>query len=513
MNFVCPVGQCGKNCKNVGGLQSHLFHVHKIEKKKEAKQKKCRKKRTYKFKANVLRELYMARLSTTSTAEDKLEKTIAIKNGITKGMLSRYKKEANLYSVVECDPNCRKQRALSRMVSKKGKFDYCNEILFFKFCYYRKVLGYPIDNFWFRHQITKMVKEAQRDGLVTADDAAKFKASNGWLQKFLQKYGISCQMGTEKKPLHVTARLPLIQSFHQTIMSIQKSKGKLQPPHPLYGRFAPESIWNSDQIPLNFENESSKSYNQKGSSCWIRKYKTGKSKRFCSLQLTLRASGEQIVPPLVLFQGQGPRRNKDGTLRKGADIEQAELDAVKGVMWYFNPKAWANGMSARYHLRQFKAFVKAQAPEIPEHMMIFDSLNAQKTDDCIEFASELDIESIFLPGGCTDLLQPIDKHIGAWFKQQLKKLWTKFFKKKFEEDPNFEVPDHHKRVLILQWVSEIWQKLKQPQYEEFIRTTFEQPGILIQLDGKNNIKFKDYPEYELNCESIHDGVKGPSDVQ
>ena len=163
-------------------------------------------------------------------------------------------------------------------------------------------------------------------------------------------------------------------------------------------------------------------------------------------------------------------------------------------------------MSARYHLRQFKAFVKAQAPEIPEHMMIFDSLNAQKTDDCIEFASELDIESIFLPGGCTDLLQPIDKHIGAWFKQQLKKLWTKFFKKKFEEDPNFEVPDHQKRVLILQWVSEIWQKLKKPEYEEFIRTTFEQPGILIQLDGKNNIKFKDYPEYELNCESIHDGV-------
>ena len=75
------------------------------------------------------------------------------------------------------------------------------------------------------------------------------------------------------------------------------------------------------------------------------------------------------------------------------------------------------------------------------------------------------------------------------------------------------MPDHHKRVLILQWVSEIWQKLKQPQYEEFIRTTFEQPGILIQLDGKNKIKFTDYPEYELNYESIHDGVKGPFDVQ
>ena len=39
MNFVCPVGQCGKNCKNVGGLQSHLFHVHKIEEKKRSETK------------------------------------------------------------------------------------------------------------------------------------------------------------------------------------------------------------------------------------------------------------------------------------------------------------------------------------------------------------------------------------------------------------------------------------------------------------------------------------------
>ena len=494
---------CGKFCKNLGGLQSHLHFLHKTGKIKKVKPMRSRKNRSYKFKANVLQQLYMARLSTTIDAEEKQDQTIAFKNGISKGMLSRWKREAFLYAAVDGDWNCRKQRAKSRsMYTRTGKFDCCNQSLYYKLCYNRRVLGFEIDNFWLRHQMIRLVKDAATDGVISLEDADKFKASNGWLSKFLKKYGVSSQVATEKKPLHVTARLPLIQSFHNTIMSIQRSQGKSESSNSVYGRFAPEAIWNTDQIPLNFEHDSNKSYNEKGKSCWIRKLNSGKSKRFCSLQLTLRASGEQLMPPVVLFKGQGPQKNRDGTFQKGHKKQKDELDAVEGVIWYFNPTGYANGESTRYHLRQFKGHVTKYAPSILEHMMLLDSLGSHKTHDSLEFASRLDIQSIFLPGGCTDLVQPVDKHIGAWFKQQLKQIWKKFFIDQFIKDPNFKVSDHQKRVLILQWVSEIWKKLKGSEYEGFIKETFEQPGILIKLDGTNKIKFEDYPQYKLDCQNI-----------
>lgn len=463
-----------------------MIHIHNMKRPVE-KKKVCRKPRTYKFKAQVLRQLYEARLSEDSTPEEKLMTTIARKNGISKGMLSRYQKEASMYAVVEDETYWRRQRGLARTMNPKklGIFETCNQALYYKFSYTRKVLGFPVDNFWLKNHMKKIVKEAEDEGIVAAKDAENFKASNRWLQNFLEKYRITSQRGTEKKPLHVSARSALIQSFHKSIMSIQRSKGKSEP-DPKYGRFVPEAIWNTDQIPVNFQNESNRSYNAKNTNCWIRTKDSGKSKKFCTLQLTLRAAGEQLMPPLVIFKGIRP-----------TDETKAELDAVTGVLWYFNAKAHANGFSSRYFLRQLKNILDEKEPAILEHLMVLDSYTAQKTDECIEFASENDIKSIFLPGGCTDILQPVDKHIGAWFKGKLKCKWQKFFFDQFNKDPNFTVSAQQKRVLILQWVSEIWQELILKEKEaQTIRTAFEQPGILLELDGTNKIKFEDFPLYK-----------------
>jgi hypothetical protein len=160
----------------------------------------------------------------------------------------------------------------------------------------------------------------------------KFKYSNGWVSSFVDRYDVSSQVQTEKKPVSNALKDPILQNFHRETCEIQQGEG-LNPRDPVYGRFSPKCIWNIDQIPASIIDAKRHSLNPKGQACWIANQgAAGLYKRSCTIIMTLRAEGEQIVPPFLLFHGKG----------KLSPEIIAELDE-QGIPYAFNKKAWADG--------------------------------------------------------------------------------------------------------------------------------------------------------------------------
>lgn len=320
---------------------------------------------------------------------------------------------------------------------------------------------------------------------------SRFRYSNGWLQNFLAHYNISCQMQTEKKPIANGLRIPVLQRFHRELCLLQQTEG-LNPRCPTYGRFAAKDTYNVDQFPFAFVSDSRHSLNPVGDVCWIlNQGSSGLSKRMCTVVLTLRGDGEQVVPPFVLFRGEG---HLDPSLL-------AELDQ-HGIGYAFNANAWADGQTCIEHLKYFWKHVKAKSPETKEVLLLLDGLAAQATDAFIEFALDLNILPFYFPPNCTHLLQPVDRHVGAWFKARYAEMY------RVDEELNYDtwlnyrdngsLSTQHIRTTMLLWTKLLWAELKEKK--EFLKRTFISTGCLITLKGEHAIKFKDidytfeYPE-------------------
>jgi hypothetical protein len=138
--------------------------------------------------------------------------------------------------------------------------------------------------------------------------------------------------------------------------------------------------------------------------------------------LTLRAGGEQIVPPFLLFRGQGQL----------SPAVLAELDA-EGIPYAFNEKAWANEEACLEHLRFFVKIVRANCPEYKEHLLLLDGLSAQATDGFMELALDLNILPVYFPPNCTHLVQPVDHRVAAWIKNAFHALY------KTEEELRYDI--------------------------------------------------------------------------
>ena len=121
--------------------------------------------------------------------------------------------------------------------------------------------------------------------------------------------------------------------------------------------------------------------------------------------LTLRGEGEQIVPPFLLFRGQG---NLDPAVL-------AELDA-QGIAYAFNEKAWANQAACLEHLQFMAKILREKCPEAKEHMLLLDGLTSQSTHRYIDLAGHLSIVPVYLPPNCKHLSSQCII-VAAWIKK------------------------------------------------------------------------------------------------
>ena len=461
-NWVC----CQKIFTRRCGYATHLRLIHGEQ--TVHKKKKTRTQFSCKFKAMAL----WYRQFTLERGLNNTDQQVAEELGIPPSCLSKWHTKQFLwYELYEI--HLAKLKKMQKLQPSHASFPEAADELFGRFTHRRRAFGLPSDGYWPRAEMLDILKETKPKGWK------KFKCSKGWLYNWVNRYNLSSQVKTDKKSNSAFARLPLIMQFFDQIRRAQL----LGPACSEYGFFDPRYIWNCDQIPMPFALNPRRSYNPRGQPCWIAKVgPSGLDKRQCTVHLTLRAEGDQIVPPVIIFRG----------LSCPTKAERAALDKLKNIRWAFQPKAWADQYFSGWWLQTFIRDLADHDIGSKDHMLIMDNLSAQRMHAFQEMAMKSRILPVYTSPGCTDVLQPVDHHVGAWLKYMM----GRFYATELELDLNNwrnhadskALSSTRRRIFMATWLDLSWQILKKKA--QFIRSAFESTGCLIKLDGTHNIKIR-----------------------
>ena len=328
--------------------------------------------------------------------------------------------------------------------------------------------GVKVKAWWFKARAKKI--------LESHPNACTFKYSDGWFTRFKCRYNISF-----RKPTNTAQRAPsekeeTIQEFHRQIREVQlggESDG------PQEERFGLHQIANMDQTPLPFSFTSGPTYETTNSSTvWVRGGASGLDKRQCTAQLTIFADGEPRVKPLLIFRGKGKRISLK---------EQLEYD--KRVVVRFQPNAWCDQPVMNYWVKNcWKPNIKEEA------LLVLDVHKAQKTGDITDALAECDTTPLYVPPGCTSIIQPLDVSYNAPFKKKVESAALNHLQDNLEGYLHGKFTAGERRVLLTKWVGEAWEQLS--LNKEIAVRAFKKCGISVAADGSEN--------YEIHLEGLED---------
>lgn len=401
---------------------------------------------------------------------------VAREFGLTTDKVSKWLKCQDL--IVESKTDSSKKKCIYPV--KDPQFKDQEAILYDLFYWRRNCFGLWVDKYWLCDSFYEILEETQPEGWEN------FKYSDGWVWNFCRRHGIASHCRTNKKDIPIAIKEPLVRQFHRDLLEFQKANVV----DPTYGRFSGYRMFHWDQSPVEFSQSGKRTLNIKGTPCWMWQPGSGSDKRFISLQLCIRAQGQQIIKPIIIFRGQGVHVN---------ETELRELKKLKNIRVYYQKKAWADGDFCLWCLKKFKKDLR-KAGISEEVLLGLDGLSAQKTNAFLDEAESLNIEPFYTPPDCTDVIAPCDHHV---FKH-LKELIKEFYRKVSEEQRaiwadsknNDSLSQSNKRILIAQWVSIAWESMCTAQNTNLFSSAFTSTGFLMKLaDPGAEIKIKGLPSY------------------
>ena len=269
---------------------------------------------------------------------------------------------------------------------------------------------------------------------------SEFKASNGWLHKWKQRYNIKqvsiCGESADVRGDTVTSwkeRLPEIVSG-----------------------YAQRDIWNLDETGLFWKALPDKGFAEKASKC-----KGGKKiKVRITVALIVDALGE-TQRPIVIGMSANPRCFKN--------VKKDQLP----VDYYSQKKAWMTGEILNDVLLKINRRLQVSKRSI---LLLLDNAGCHPADMKGRFSNT---KIIFLPPNTTSMLQPLDLGIIQNFKVHYRKLFLGFILTKIDECSN--ASEIVKSVTILhsiRWIAQAWAQVRQ----DTIQKCFRRAGVL--ADGE-----------------------------
>lgn len=290
-----------------------------------------------------------------------------------------------------------------------------------------------------------------------------FKYSQRWFTRFKKRYKISFRRSTNTAQTPPSDKEAVIQEFHQQIRDVQLPE---EGDGPQEERFNLSQISNVDQTPLPFSFVDGPTYETTNvSTVWVRGGGSGLEKRQCTVQLTIFADGVPRVKPFLIFKGTGKRIS----LR-----ERVLYD--RRVIVHFQKNAWCDEVAMGYWARNcWKPFVKQ------ESLLVLDMHKAQRTEDIKSvLEKECKITPIFVPVGCTSIVQPLDVSFNAPFKRSVESAVMQHIQENLEGYLNGKFTAGERRILFTKWVGQAWEELSQDH--TIAMRAFKKCGISVAAD-------------------------------
>ena len=264
-----------------------------------------------------------------------------------------------------------------------------------------------------------------------------------------------------------------------------------------------DRLVNIDETPIFFEMTTDKTYNKKGAKVVSIETK-GNEKKLITCVLAVSASGKKLIPTLI-FKG-----GRDGNL----EARYKNLDCVKNkkIVIYFQYNAWCDESIFKKWVKD--VYLVYEEEEIKKRCILI----MDKAPSHIYRSKYLEKKGksyVFIPGGLTRYLQPLDIGINRQFKDHLKNKYLTNLADNIlddnEIDKETDTPktndnvfgDNKKpsqldeqRLNIIKWVIDVWwseEKIK----TSAILNSFNKAAISYPLDGSRDVEFI-FPEEVIN---------------
>ena len=239
-----------------------------------------------------------------------------------------------------------------------------------------------------------------------------------------------------------------------------------------WGGYGPHATFNVDQVPLPFAVDNKRTLDMKGKErIWIAQLGSDLDKRQATLQLCIRALGQQPIP-VIIFRG---KAEYDPTKEKHhiANREKEEESYPDDVKVFWQAKAWADTDFCIKWATWFGEWYTADnLDDAGKAIMLADNLIGQtrkKTADAgfqAGFVQALKTFSVlvrFGVAGATHLWQPVDAGVGAEYKRRIGKYYREWLLSteadQYMEKGTIDLP--MRRLLLTRWVHRAWAELEE----------------------------------------------------
>ena len=273
---------------------------------------------------------------------------------------------------------------------------------------------------------------------LNRNELAPFTASNGWLGKFKQTYGLP--------ETRITGEVDDIPR-----MTIQSWIERLPE---LTAEYKLKDIWNMDELGLFFKALPEKGFVQKSKKC-----KGGKkSKQRFTAAFFVAADGSKVSQPIVIWKSKSPRCFKT--------IQDKTRPSM--VYYFSNDKAWM-----RTEIMEVVLGILDRNVQLEGRKVILFLDNAPCHPDTLQSRLK-NIKLIFLPKCTTSRLQPLDAGIIRAFKCKYRKLLMKYVVARIDEGKNAsEIIKYVNIAQAIHWLQVAWKDIS----KETILPCFQKCGF------------------------------------
>lgn len=280
-----------------------------------------------------------------------------------------------------------------------------------------------------------------------------FKASDGWLRKFLKRNDLVLRAKTSLAQSLPRDLENKIAEFRRNLLHIREN-----------GDFQFDYIGNMDETPAYFDMVPSKTVDRKGKKS-IKVRSTKSDKKRITVTLGCTATGK-MLKPMIIFKGKTKRSiNK---VSEGNSIVA------------FQKKAWMDENIMKVWIKKIWRTYTKNNPSL----LFLDSFSAHITPDIRSLFSECNTTVVVIPGGCTSILQPLDVSINKPFKVLLREFWESYMIE--QSDRGVEEIKPPTKQHLVDWVLKGNQMLDSNVKKSFLVT-----GLSNALGGHEDALIRD----------------------
>ena len=261
------------------------------------------------------------------------------------------------------------------------------------------------------------------------------KCTNGWLHRFKLRNNLSTRSKT-----HTAHHVP--DNADELILKFEKDFADLILKHGIYDL---SRILNMDETPVCYDMPLKKTLHSTGSKD-VKINNANKDKTRFTAVLAVSASGAKL-PVMTIFRGKRIALSRNVVIPNG-------LIAVKQLKAWMNEemmKYWINNVLKPWRISTFGI------NDAKKCILALDEYKTHLTHSIQKLLKRLNFEPLYIPGGLTALLQPLDVSVNRSFKCKLRKEWND---KNTSTIMHKEDSKEHPQTKIMALIAKVWPSVE-----------------------------------------------------